>query len=109
MFDCVIPTRNARNGALFTSQGTISIKQAQYTKDELPLDPECTCSTCRHYSRAYLRHLFINNEILASRLHTYHNLYFYHSLIKQARKAIEDGQWKLFFDNYLRRYATTLD
>jgi queuine tRNA-ribosyltransferase len=104
MFDCVIPTRNARNGALYTSQGIASIKQAQYIKDAGPLDPQCECPTCRQYSRAYLRHLFINNEILASRLHTYHNLFFYNALIKQARVAIESGQWKSFFDEQIQKH-----
>jgi queuine tRNA-ribosyltransferase len=98
MFDCVIPTRNARNGLLYTSHGTISIKQAQYLNDGGPLDPECDCSTCTQYSRAYLRHLFMNNEILASRLHTYHNLYFYNGFIEKCRAALDDGRWNEFFD-----------
>ena len=97
MFDCVIPTRNARNGSLFTSEGVLIIKQAQYADDPRPLDPSCSCSTCRNYSRAYLRHLYVNNEILASRLHTFHNLFFYNSLIQKCREAIEKGQWEEFF------------
>jgi queuine tRNA-ribosyltransferase len=97
MFDCVMPTRMARNGSLFTSQGQINIKKADYAKDGGPLDPECPCVTCKEYSRAYLRHLYVNNEILASRLHTYHNLHFYHQLILDSRKAIEENRWQEFF------------
>ncbi|MBI3989109.1 MAG: tRNA guanosine(34) transglycosylase Tgt, partial [candidate division NC10 bacterium] len=77
MFDCVLPTRHARTGSLFTSQGTVSIKAARYTKDEGPLDPSCACDTCQNFSRAYLRHLFLAKEILGLRLNTLHNLHFY--------------------------------
>ena len=77
MFDCVMPTRNARNGTLFTWQGKVSIKRQQYAKDPRPLDADCACYTCKNFSRAYLRHLFMNNELLGSHLNTYHNLYFY--------------------------------
>ena len=87
-FDCVLPTRNARNGMLFTSAGKVSIKQAQYTEDERPIDETCGCYTCRYYSRAYLRHLYLANEILSSRLNTIHNLYFYINFIKEIQKAI---------------------
>jgi queuine tRNA-ribosyltransferase len=97
MFDCVMPTRMARNGSLFTSKGQINIKQAQYSNDPKPLDENCPCPTCTNYSRAYLRHLFVNNEILASRLHTYHNLFFYNDLMKKCRKAIEEDRWSEFF------------
>ena len=76
MFDCVMPTRNARNGSLFTSHGKISIKQNQYKEDPAPLDQDCACSTCKNYSRAYLRHLFKTNEILGMRLNTYHIFFF---------------------------------
>ena len=103
MFDCVMPTRMARNGALFTSQGLIAIKKAQYAQDNSPLDPQCSCSTCTQYSKAYLRHLFMNNEILASRLHTYHNLYFYNNLIKKCRQAIEEDRWPEFFSDYTKK------
>jgi queuine tRNA-ribosyltransferase len=109
MFDCVLPTRNARNGSIFTSQGALSIKQARYAEDPKPLDPECSCSTCKNYSRAYLRHLFMNNEILASRLHTFHNLYFYNSLIKHARQAIKENTWPDFFKAQSVRLKTSLD
>ncbi|MCD6186836.1 MAG: tRNA guanosine(34) transglycosylase Tgt [Desulfuromusa sp.] len=93
MFDCVMPTRNARNGVLFTSFGKISIKQAQYRDDEQPLDPDCGCYVCRNYSRAYLRHLYMSNEILASVLNTHHNLYYYQQLMAGIRLALEDGRF----------------
>jgi queuine tRNA-ribosyltransferase len=88
-FDCVLPTRNARNGTLFTSSGRLSIKQAQYTEDQRPVDETCTCYTCRHYSRAYLRHLYVSKEILSSRLNTIHNLYYYINLFREMKEAIQ--------------------
>lgn len=91
-FDCVLPTRNARNGTLFTSSGKISIKQAQYAEDGRPLDETCTCYTCRHYSRAYLRHLYLSKEILSSRLNTIHNLFYYIKLLTDIREAIQTGR-----------------
>ena len=90
-FDCVLPTRNARNGTLFTSSGKISIKQAQYAEDGRPLDETCSCYTCRHYSRAYLRHLYLSKEILSSRLNTIHNLFYYITLLAKIREAIRKG------------------
>ena len=96
MFDCVMPTRNARNGVLFTNFGKISIKQAQYRDDEQPLDPDCGCYVCRNYSRAYLRHLYKSNEILASVLNTHHNLYYYQQLMAGIRQALEDGRFTDF-------------
>jgi queuine tRNA-ribosyltransferase len=96
MFDCVMPTRNARNGVLFTTFGKVSIKQARYLDDSLPVDPECTCYVCRNYSRAYLRHLYQSNEILASMLNTWHNLHYYLTLMAEARAAIESGQFTEF-------------
>jgi queuine tRNA-ribosyltransferase len=90
-FDCVLPTRNARNGTLFTSFGKISIKQAQYAEDKKPVDETCACYTCRHYSRAYLRHLYLSKEILSSRLNTIHNLFYYIELLRRIRKAIQEG------------------
>ena len=104
MFDCVLPTRNARNGCLFTSRGKISVKQAQYREDSLPADPDCACYVCRHYSRAYLRHLYISKEILSVRLNTYHNLYFYLNLVKKARVAIENKQFAGFKQSFLEKY-----
>ena len=91
MFDCVMPTRNARNGYLFTSQGRVGIKNAKYAKDEAPLDPECGCSTCARFTRAYLRHLFMAGEILALRLNTIHNLSFYKRRIESIKEAIRAG------------------
>jgi queuine tRNA-ribosyltransferase len=97
MFDCVLPTRNARNGTLFTSTGRINIKGAAYAKDDRPLDPDCGCYTCRRFSRAYLRHLYVAGEILGLRLNTIHNLHYYLDLMRQARRTIADGSfvpWK---------------
>jgi queuine tRNA-ribosyltransferase len=96
LFDCVLPTRNARNGGLFTSTGLIHIKRAEYREDERPLDETCTCETCRRYSRAYLRHLFMAGEILGLRLNTLHNLHHYATLMKGARDAIEAGRYAAF-------------
>jgi queuine tRNA-ribosyltransferase len=90
LFDCVLPTRNARNGTLFTSSGKISIKQAQYAEDGRPIDETCACYTCRHYSRAYLRHLYLSKEILSSRLNTIHNLYYYINLLNKFKEAIQE-------------------
>jgi queuine tRNA-ribosyltransferase len=96
MFDCVMPTRNARNGHLFTSQGDVRIRNSRYRDDTRPLDPACTCPTCRGYSRAYLHHLQRLNEILGSRLNSIHNLHYYQSLMRGARAAIEAGQFAQF-------------
>jgi len=91
MFDCVIPTRNARNGLLFTREGVIHIKRAQYEEDSRPLDESCSCEVCRRHSRAYLRHLYLTREILSMRLNTLHNVSFYQELMRRAREAIVDG------------------
>ena len=96
LFDCVLPTRNARNGMLFTSQGRVAIKHARFERDPGPLDEACGCYTCRHYSRAYLRHLYQSREILASRLNTLHNLYFYQDLMRRIRSAVESGSYARF-------------
>jgi queuine tRNA-ribosyltransferase len=96
MFDCVMPTRNARNGMLFTSFGRLNIKGAAYSEDRSPVDPECDCYVCRNYSRAYLRHLFRAGEILASRLNTWHNLHYYLSLMAKAREAIAADRFGQF-------------
>jgi queuine tRNA-ribosyltransferase len=96
MFDCVMPTRNARNGTLFTSQGRISIKREEFKKDRGPLDPNCGCYTCRNHSRAYLRHLFMNREILSMRLNTLHNLHFYLDFFRKVRGAIGNGVFVKF-------------
>lgn len=100
MFDCVMPTRNARNGTLFTSRGRISIKRQEFKFDEGQLDPDCGCYTCRNYSKAYLRHLFLSREILAMRLNTVHNLYFYQDFFRQMRAAIEQGRFGEFKEHW---------
>ena len=109
MFDCVMPTRNARNGSLFTSHGKISIKQSRFQEDPEPLDPDCACSTCQHYSRAYLRHLYKSNEVLGIRLNTYHNLFFYLSLVKGARAAIKEQRFPEFKKDFLDKYRSGID
>ncbi len=91
MFDCVLPTRNARNGYLFTSQGVLKIRNSRYRNDTKPIDPDCACPTCERYSRAYLSHLDRCNEILGSRLMTMHNLWYYQCLMKDIRDAISDA------------------
>jgi len=96
MFDCVLPTRNARNGMLFTSRGRIIIKNNQHRDEDMPIDELCTCYTCRHYSRAYLRHLFMAKEILAYRLNTIHNLWYFLELMRQMRRALAAGTFKEF-------------
>jgi queuine tRNA-ribosyltransferase len=106
MFDCVMPTRNARNGNLFTSEGKVSIKQAKYREDERPLDPNCKCNTCQHYSRAYLRHLYQCNEILAMRLNTLHNLHFYLQLMRDSRDAILAGNFSAFRHTQLQQWQS---
>lgn len=105
MFDCVLPTRVARNGTLFTWQGKVSIKREQYKRDPRPLDEECECYTCKHYSRGYLRHTFMSGEIISSRLNTIHNLYFYTELMKRVRLAIEEGRWDSFKNDCLTRFV----
>ena len=97
LFDCVLPTRNARNGTLFTPQGKMSIKQAQYAEDERPIDGTCSCYTCRHYSRAYLRHLYLANEILSSRLNTIHNLFYYMNFMRHIKEAIRENRLVDFY------------
>ncbi|UCE34980.1 MAG: tRNA-guanine transglycosylase, partial [Deltaproteobacteria bacterium] len=92
MFDCVLPTRNARNGMLFTKQGRLVIKNAQYSDDSSPIEDDCTCYTCSHYSRAYLRHLFLTKELLAYRLNTIHNLHYYAKLMAGIRTAIREDR-----------------
>ncbi len=103
MFDCVMPTRNARNGLLFTSFGKLSIKRAQYRTDEQPLDPECQCYVCKNYSRAYLRHMYTSNEILASVLNTHHNLYYYQQLMAGIRDALATGTFTAFKKEFYQK------
>jgi queuine tRNA-ribosyltransferase len=103
MFDCVLPTRNARNGQLFTSEGRINIKNAQYADDDGPVDPECSCYTCRTCSRAYLRHLFMAGEINAATLNTLHNLSFYLDTLRRIREAIAFGRFESLRLEYVGR------
>ncbi|MDR3553276.1 MAG: tRNA guanosine(34) transglycosylase Tgt [Syntrophobacteraceae bacterium] len=103
MFDCVMPTRNARNGSLFTWQGTLNIKNSAYAEDPSPIDPECGCYTCRRFSRAYLRHLYICRELLSYRLNTLHNLYFYLELMGRMREAIAAGNFELWREGFYKR------
>lgn len=105
MFDCVMPTRVARNGLLFTWNGKVRIKKEIYREDSRPLDEECDCYTCQNYSRAYLRHVFMAGEIISSRLNTLHNLHFYAQLMSRARQAIADGTWETYKSQCLTRFA----
>ncbi|HEU0196050.1 MAG TPA: tRNA guanosine(34) transglycosylase Tgt [Nevskiaceae bacterium] len=101
LFDCVMPTRNARNGHLFTSQGVVRIRNARYRDDDSPLDPACGCQTCQNYSRAYLHHLDRCNEILGSRLNTTHNLYYYLNVMRRIRAALDAGTFTTFARDFL--------
>jgi queuine tRNA-ribosyltransferase len=103
MFDCVLPTRNARNGWLFTRFGEVKIRNARYRDDTGPLDPECDCATCRNFTRSYLHHLQRVNEILGARLNTIHNLHYYLSLMGQLRGAIEAGRLDAFAAGFRRQ------
>ena len=100
MFDCVIPTRNARNGFLFTRYGTLKIRNSQYQHDTRPIDEQCGCYTCQHYSRAYLRHLDKCGEILGARLNTIHNLYYYQELMRDIRAAIAENRFEQFVSEF---------
>ena len=102
MFDCVLPTRNARNGQIFHQQGTLNISNAKYRQDTRPLEPGCTCYTCRHYSRAYLRHLFLAKELLAYRLSSLHNVHFFLNLMKKMRRAILEDKFELFRKDFYK-------
>jgi len=105
MFDCVFPTRVARNGLLFTAKGPIVIKKARFERDFGPIDPECGCRVCRGHSRAYLRHLYKCEEILYATLASYHNLYFLQDLMRRIRLAIELGEFAAFKREFLAAYA----
>ncbi|MGB0089279.1 MAG: tRNA guanosine(34) transglycosylase Tgt [Planifilum fulgidum] len=104
MFDCVLPTRIARNGTTMTSQGRLVVRNARYARDFSPLDPECDCYTCRHYTRAYIRHLIKADEIFGLRLTTYHNLYFLTRLMERIREAIRKDRLLDFRDQFFARY-----
>ncbi len=105
MFDCVLPTRNARNGYLFTREGTLRIRNSSYRCDTRPVEESCGCYTCRNYSRAYLRHLDKSGEILGARLNTIHNLYYYQSLMRDLREAIAAGMLESFVQDFYHRRA----
>ncbi|MBR1532397.1 MAG: tRNA guanosine(34) transglycosylase Tgt, partial [Eubacterium sp.] len=100
LFDCVMPSRNARHGQLFTKKGIININNAKYMRDDKPIDDTCTCSTCRNYSRSYVRHLFKSNEMLAMRLAVIHNLHFYNNLMQEIRDNIENGSFTDYKNEY---------
>ncbi len=102
MFDCVLPTRNGRNGTLFTRYGKIRIKNSRYAEDMRPIDPSCDCSTCRNYSRAYLRHLFLAKELLVYRLNSIHNLYYYQCLMEEIRKAVQADAFNEFYNEFYK-------
>lgn len=105
MFDCVLPTRNARNGYLFTSSGIIKLRNSKYRTMLTPLDPKCACYTCSHFTLAYLHHLDKNNEILGARLNTIHNLHYFMQLMSGARKAILENQWLDYKNDILSKYS----
>ena len=101
LFDCVMPSRNARHGHLFTKQGIINLNNRKYERDPLPIDPECSCPTCSHFSRAYIRHLFKSKEMLAMRLCVMHNLYFYNMLMQEIRDSLDCGSFEEYHDKYV--------
>ena len=104
-FDCVMPARNARHARLFTWEGAINLKNAKYMVDESPIDPQCDCPVCRRYSRAYIRHLFVAEEMLAMRLAVMHNLYFYNKLMERIRNALDEGTFQQFRNEYSEKLA----
>jgi queuine tRNA-ribosyltransferase len=104
MFDCVFPTRIARNGSAFTGEGKINIKNEKFNKDQTPLDEECTCYTCTHHTKSYIRHLFKADEILGPRLMTYHNVHFVTELMKKIRTSIKEGFFNKFKESFLEKY-----
>ncbi len=105
IFDCVLPTRNARNGSYFTRDGSIAIKKERYAKDFGPIDSQCNCKVCRQYSRAYLRHLYKSDEILSSMLATYHNLAFLHQMMSEIKAAIQDNTFAQYRKSFLSRFS----
>ena len=108
MFDCVLPTRNARNGTLYTSRGKINIKRKEFAEDDSPLDPDCSCYTCRTFSKAYLRHLYTAKELLSFRLNSLHNLTYYLGLVTRARAAIVEGRFEGVYREIRELYAEEL-
>ena len=108
MFDCVLPTRNARNGTLYTSQGKINIKRREFAEDDGPLDPACGCYTCRTFSRAYLRHLYVSQELLSFRLNSIHNLAYFLNLVRGARQAILEDRYEAYYQSVAACYPEEL-
>jgi len=106
MFDCVMPTRIARHGSVFTSQGRLTIRNAEFKEDFSPLDPECDCYVCKNYHRGYIRHLLKRKEILGVRLTTYHNLYFLLNMMAEIREAIKEGSYLTYRENFYRQYSS---
>jgi queuine tRNA-ribosyltransferase len=106
MFDCVLPTRNARNGQFLTARGPLNIKKERFKEDRLPPDPECECKVCRRYSRAYVRHLHNVGEYLAGQLITYHNLHFYLKMSREARMAILEDRFDEYYSNFYNKYSS---
>ena len=109
MFDCVLPTRNGRTGQAFTSRGKLNIKNARYAQDQRPLDEECQCSVCRRHSRAFLRHLYLSGEMLASILLTHHNLAFFLDTMRRVRQSIRSGQFTKFHRDYTEQLNSGLE
>ena len=104
MFDCVLPTRNARNGQFLTTHGPLNVKKARFLEDKLPPDPECSCRVCGRYSRSYIRHLFNVGEYLAGQLITFHNIHFYLEMVRNARIAIFEGKFDEFYLKFYNDY-----
>src|SRR5262249_22726839 len=109
LFDCVLPTRNARNGMLFTAAGRLQIKRSEYAADPRPIDETCDCPVCRRFSRAYLRHLYVAGEILSMRLNTWHNLHQYAGLMRRIREAIQAGRYRAFVEEFRARQDSSVD
>ena len=108
LFDCVMPSRNARHGHAFTNAGCRNLLNAKYTLDDQPIDPECDCPVCRRHSRAYIHHLFKAGEMLAMRLTVMHNLYFYNNLMERIRDALDAGMFQSFYDTYAQVLGTRI-
>ena len=106
MFDCVLPTRNARNGQFLTNGGPLNIKKERFKEDLLPPDPDCDCRVCKGYSRAYIRHLFTVGEYLAGQMISFHNLYFYKTLVNHAREAIMQQKFDDFYQSFYKEYSS---
>lgn len=108
LFDCVMPSRNARHGHLFTWKGIVNIKNAKYELDDSPLDENCDCECCQNFSKAYLRHLFKADEMLGMRLAVMHNLHFYNTLMEKIRAALDEDRYEEFYQEYVERLDTRI-